>query len=153
MMVNAGREASAQRGARGRGQSKASIIAVVVIVACVLAGVAAWMLLGAGGQGARAVVHDGDGGTTNIELSGADETFTITTSLGTNVVRLEGGEVFVEEADCANHDCMKQGKISTPGQQIVCLPHKLWIEVVAADGQASSSSAEDVAQGFDTVAR
>ena len=100
-------------------------IAVAVVVAVALL---AWPRPAADGM--RAIVHDGDGATHELPLAQNTET-TITTSLGTNVVVVEDGAVYVRDADCPNHDCIRQGRISAPGGQIVCLPHQLWIEVVA----------------------
>lgn len=77
-----------------------------------------------------AVVHDADDKTYELPLD-TDQEITVQTDLGKNVVRVEGGKVSVVDSDCPNHDCMHQGAIDGSfGQQIVCLPHKLWIEVV-----------------------
>ena len=81
--------------------------------------------------GDRVLVHDGDGNVHELSLS-EDSTMTVETSLGTNVVEVKDGAVYVSAADCDNHDCMRQGKIDAPGKQIICLPHKLWIEIVSA---------------------
>ncbi len=81
--------------------------------------------------GDRVLVHDGDGNVHELSLS-EDSTTTVETSLGTNVVEVKDGAVYVSAADCDNHDCMRQGKIGAPGKQIICLPHKLWIEIVSA---------------------
>ena len=102
----------------------------------------------------RAIVHDGDGGVAELPLS-EDRELTVTASLGSNVVVVSGGAVFVAEADCDNQDCVRQGSLSAPGRQIICLPHKLWIEVVADDGEAGAMDPDSVAGGesFDAVAR
>ena len=44
-------------------------------------------------------------------------------------VRIEGGEVWLSEADCPNLLCVKTGKIRYAGQSIVCLPHKLAVRI------------------------
>lgn len=51
--------------------------------------------------------------------------------LGYNRVRTEGGFVFVEEADCPDKICVREGKIRYAGESIACLPHKLIITVEA----------------------
>ena len=48
---------------------------------------------------------------------------------GKNVVVIENGEVYMEDADCPDKLCMKQGRISGTGQTIVCLPHMLVVTV------------------------
>lgn len=109
---------------------------MAAVVLAVALGVFAW---GKIAGGAYAVIHDGDGGETKLALS-VDEELTITTSKGTNVVAVRNGKVSVVEADCPNHDCMRQGEIDSAGQQIICLPHELWIEVVSDDAGVLTAS-------------
>ena len=45
------------------------------------------------------------------------------------MIVIEKGEVYMEDADCPDKLCMKQGSISGTGQTIVCLPHKLVVTV------------------------
>ncbi len=49
---------------------------------------------------------------------------------GTNLLMIKNGEVWISEANCPNHDCVKQGKISMNGEMLVCLPHKLTVSIV-----------------------
>ena len=134
---------------------KANIIVGAVIAVAVVIAVAAvaWMSSGPDGSNARlrAIVHDGDGGVHELPL-GQDAEIAVTTSLGTNVVVVADGAVRVREADCANQDCVHQGSIAAPGRQIICLPHKLWIEVVAEGGEgASAMDVDSVAGGGDDL--
>ncbi len=136
------------KGAGGAGarSSRTNVIAIAVIVLLVAAGVGAWFAFGAASSGSGAnvaVVHDADGNELRFSLD-QDAQQTVSTSLGSNTVVVENGSVHVEEADCANHDCMKQGTINTPGQQIICLPHKLWIEVLTADGSTVGSAPSEL---------
>ena len=118
----------------------AAVIALVAIAALVAL---AWPRSG-GGDDMRVLVHDGDGEVHELQLDRDSET-TITTSLGTNVVVVEGGAVFVRDADCGNHDCIRQGRIDAPGHQIICLPHRLWIEVVGGNDAGGSMNPDAVA--------
>jgi hypothetical protein len=73
--------------------------------------------------------------TVNGEVYGTyslaeDRTVDVVTSYGRNVLRIEGGKVWVSEADCPNHDCVEKGAIAKTGQIILCLPHKLSVTVV-----------------------
>ena len=54
---------------------------------------------------------------------------------GTNTLVIKGGEAFVTHADCPDHLCIKQGKISKTGERIVCLPNRISIEVFGADDE------------------
>lgn len=49
----------------------------------------------------------------------------------TNVCQIEeDGTVSMTEADCPDHLCVKQGKIKEFGENIVCLPNKVVLEIV-----------------------
>lgn len=68
-------------------------------------------------------------GTFPLPEDGAREVLTVETPRGWNRIVLFRGTVAVEDADCPNRICQKQGAISRPGEVIACLPHKLLIEV------------------------
>ena len=118
-------------------------VGVVLAISLVIA-VAMHMTTGAGTGELRALVHDSDGKTYELPLSQEVRT-TITTSLGTNVILVEGGSVRISEADCPDLDCVRQGSLIAPGKQIICLPHKLWVEVVTDPGQASAMNTQIMA--------
>lgn len=46
-----------------------------------------------------------------------------------NTVVIKDGKVYMSEANCNGHDCIHQGKKSQTQQTIVCLPHKVLIEI------------------------
>ena len=50
---------------------------------------------------------------------------------GTNTLVISGGQVWLEDADCPDKLCVNMGKISSNGQSIVCLPHRVVIEISA----------------------
>ena len=144
-------------------KSRANMIVGAIVAAVLVAAVLAYALAQAGGGAAdgaqlRAVVHDGEGATYELPLS-QDAELPVTTALGTNVVVVENGAVYVREADCDNQDCVHQGKLSAPGHQIICLPHKLWIEVTAEGEGNGEMDVDAVADGsssegdLDVVAR
>ena len=109
-----------------------NIIAVLVIVAVALATAAAANALGSAVDARTAVIQDADGNTFTMPLS-QDDVLTVTSSAGTNVIEVQAGKVRVSEADCPNQDCVEQGWISKAGQQIVCLPHKLVVNITDED--------------------
>lgn len=126
-------------------KNRLSVIIVVAVVAVVAASVAAVMVFGAQTAADTAVVHASDGSVRELPLNQAG-TFSVTTDKGTNEIEVKDGQVRVVEADCPNHDCVEQGWISRASQQIVCLPHELWIEIVPAEGPGAQGAAS-----FDTV--
>lgn len=116
-----------------------NVIAVLVITAVALAAAAAANALGNAVDARTAVIQDADGNTFAMPLS-KDDVLTVTSSAGTNVIEVQSGKVRVSEADCPNQDCVDQGWISNAGQQIVCLPHKLVVNITDED----AASAYDV---------
>lgn len=56
---------------------------------------------------------------------------------GVNTVRIAAGRVDVESANCGNQVCVEHQPISRAGEQIVCLPHGLVIEVVREESEAT----------------
>lgn len=55
-----------------------------------------------------------------------------------NLIEVDGNRIHIREANCRDQLCVRQGWISSAGQTIVCLPHKLVIEVQASDGSEES---------------
>jgi hypothetical protein len=47
-----------------------------------------------------------------------------------NVIYIENGEVWVEEANCLNQICANHSNISKVGETIVCIPHRLILEII-----------------------
>lgn len=117
-------------------QRRQGVLASTLVLALIGAGIvgtlAATHYHGTTTPARMAVIHDGEGNTYTMPLD-VNDTKTVTTSLGTNVVTVANGEVFIAEADCDNLDCVEQGPISSADRQIVCLPHKLWVEIAAED--------------------
>ncbi len=58
---------------------------------------------------------------------------TYTLNGGTNILTIEDGYAYLSEADCPDHLCVKQGKISKTGQVITCLPNKLTVTVYGGE--------------------
>lgn len=54
-----------------------------------------------------------------------------------NLLVIEGGSVRLEDADCPDRLCVRQGAISRSGESIICLPHKL---VITIEGRAETDS-------------
>ena len=59
-----------------------------------------------------------------------DQTFTVETEKGRNVITVKDGKIAVTEASCPDHYCMARG-FCDKGAQIVCLPNKLVIEFLS----------------------
>ncbi len=53
----------------------------------------------------------------------------IDTPDGYNVLTIDGQNAYVSEADCENQVCVHTKPIADSGRQIVCLPHKVVIQM------------------------
>ena len=64
-----------------------------------------------------------------------ESTFRINTAGGYNDICVKNGEIWVEDADCPDKICVKSGKLNkNGGAPIVCLPHRLIIEISTESG-------------------
>lgn len=57
---------------------------------------------------------------------------------GSNTVVIENGTAYMKDADCPDKLCEKTGKISKNGETIVCLPHRVVIEIQGSEGNVDS---------------
>lgn len=48
---------------------------------------------------------------------------------GYNLLLISEGQVSVSDADCPDGLCIRQGAIARKGESIICLPHKLVIQI------------------------
>jgi hypothetical protein len=63
---------------------------------------------------------------------------------GTNLLIIQDGEAWIEEANCPDGLCKNMGKISQVGQSIICLPNKVVVEILDNEGEASGTLDVDV---------
>lgn len=76
----------------------------------------------------------------NIPLSTnkGEKKLNIKSSSGNNSISIRDNTIKVISADCKDDLCVKQGEISKVGESIVCLPHKLIIEIKGDEKDSSS---------------
>ena len=83
----------------------------------------------AGGQ----VVITSEGSEIGTYALAADNVIEIRTDSGYNKVVISGGQVEVTEADCPDKICANHAPIRYNHETIVCLPHKLVVEVIGGE--------------------
>lgn len=106
--------------------SKTDIFLLVVIaVTCAVAG----MFLIFGRDKGKQITISVDGKVIHTMELEKDGEYMVETEKGTNLVIIENGEAFVREADCPDRVCVKHKSISETGETIICLPHKLVVEI------------------------
>jgi len=105
---------------------------ILFLLLAAVAASAAWLLLRDGDTDAPTARILRDGVLLEeIDLSRVDEPYSLTLEdeSGRNVLSVERGRVCVSEADCPDQVCVKQGWVSSGAAPIVCLPHKLVVEL------------------------
>lgn len=113
---------------------------IVLIAALLLAALSAYILITcfAKKEGSNAVVKvDGE---VQCILNIKDDTQMTVTGYqgGNNIIVVKAGVVYMSDADCPDKLCVHMGKISKTGETIVCLPHRVVVEIVGAqDGYDS----------------
>ena len=111
---------------------------VIVLLLIAAVAVSAAVLLLRGGSAPSPVARITRDGVLleEIDLDKVDQpwSFTLEDGSGTNTVQVERGRIRVSEADCPDQVCVNRGWISDGTVPIICLPHKLMIEIVGGEG-------------------
>ncbi|MDY3006218.1 NusG domain II-containing protein [Anaerococcus porci] len=77
-----------------------------------------------------------------------DKTFKIEIGNGKyNVVEIKDGKVNMKEANCRDLICTHMPAISKGGETIVCLPHRLILEIIEEDDEKSKDDGIDKVVG------
>ncbi len=104
------------------------IIFAAVLIICIGAFIA---LRNSGAAGNIAVIRvDGDV-YKKIDLNTVAVAYDmeIKTKYGYNKINISSDGICVVESNCRDHICIDQGRVNTAGVPIVCLPHRLTIEI------------------------
>ncbi len=70
-----------------------------------------------------------DGQTVKTLSLDKDDEYVFESDKGYNIVVIKDGAVYVKEADCPDKICVNHKKISNVGEAVICLPHKLVVEI------------------------
>ncbi len=103
--------------------------AILIFSVCL----AAFLLFGyysfTGKQGENAVVSV-DGTVTATYSLAQDGIFPIRgTAGGMNTLVIRDGKACIQEADCPDKLCVRQGWIHRTGESVICLPHKVVVTI------------------------
>ena len=112
---------------------------LLLILGLLLAAAVMYLALRPGNQGAWAVVTV-DGREVGRYSLSEDVTVTIGEAVY-NVLQIADGQAAVIEANCGDHTCVRTGAVSREGETIVCLPHRLIVEIRGGDGSDFDATA------------
>ena len=63
-----------------------------------------------------------------------------------NVIAVKDGAVFMQEANCRDGLCIRQGKMRNGAKTIVCLPHKIVVQLTGDAPQSDNSDLDIIIQ-------
>ena len=105
------------------------IVAVVIFAAAVLF------------INTQLLVKEGSGNVVEVRVDGViygtyplyeDQRIHIDLTEGYNEVLIQDGQAVMIEADCNDLICLKTKAIDRPGQSIICLPHRVSVEILGS---------------------
>ncbi len=102
---------------------------LILVVLALVAAAGIWLFYSAGADHGQGVTITVDGSEEAFLPLDENDAVRIETEDGYNVVTVQDGEVFVTEADCRDQICVDHKKIDKVGETIVCLPHKMVVEI------------------------
>ena len=73
----------------------------------------------------------------------AEQAFTVDTPWGQNTVSVRPGGIRVSDADCPDRVCVNQGWLTGGRVPIVCLPHRLVIELAEGGNNNTQDTVAD----------
>lgn len=106
---------------------------------CLIAALAAFALILCGlqavfskGGGTVTVIQDGENAAVYSLSSNQEITF-YSEDGGYNILIIKDNEAYISDSDCPDKLCRQQGRIRKNGESIVCLPHRLVIEITEGE--------------------
>jgi len=70
-----------------------------------------------------------------IQLTKEEQTIEIRTDRGYNILKVHDYGIEMYDADCPDKVCLGFGFITRPKQTIVCLPHRVLVEIAGTSGE------------------
>lgn len=114
---------------------------LILVGAVLAAALAVYVLVNVLGRDGQTVVVTVDGTVIAEKPITVNDAVEIKDADGYNRVVIDNREVYMESADCPDKVCVKTGRISRAGETIICLPHKVVVEI-----KGGSSYDDSIAQ-------
>ena len=76
-----------------------------------------------------------------VELTEEEQTVEVKTDHGTNILKIHDHGIEMVEADCSDHVCLSFGFVTKRGDTIVCLPHRVLVELKSESVEESDTDA------------
>ena len=111
---------------------------VILILFFLIIAAAALIWLSAGRQSEQIARVTVDGTVAGLYPLDQDDTVTIGGVGGKNTLVIRDGQADMMEADCPDKVCVDHAPISHVGESIICLPHKVVVEIIAGEGETEN---------------
>lgn len=126
---------------------KADFLLFFVILAAAAIIAAAPLLLSSPDSGGLHVRITCGGEVVGIYPLEEDDAIEISRGGHLNLVTIDDGAVYMEYSDCRNQVCVDTGRITRPGDTIVCLPNRVVVEIISrTKGGAEDEAIDAVVQ-------
>jgi len=86
------------------------------------------------------IIVDGNEHSKYVLDDKIDKEIKVEVDEGYNIIHIHDGQVIVEESNCDNQLCVRKGVIEEPGELIVCLPHKVVVQITGTHEDLDSIS-------------
>lgn len=74
-------------------------------------------------------------GNDTMYYSLSDErTVELQTPVGKTVVKIEGGQAYIESSECENQICVRSGRVKKTGDTVICAPAGVAVMIVKSGG-------------------
>ena len=116
-----------------RNKIQTALLAAAAVIFLASAAASAYLLLRQ--KGKTVEIISGGNVIYTLDLSQEpDREITVEYEGRKNVIKLENGDIYMLEAECPDHTCIRTGRLSKAGVPIVCLPNKLMIRYTDGTG-------------------
>lgn len=106
------------------------LIAVVLVIALI-----SFMMIKVTQKDGKEVIVTVNGEEVYKTSIKKEQTYKIPVKNGTNIMQIKDGKVTMKQADCKDQICADHKAIEKSGETIVCLPHKVVIEIKSQNGK------------------
>lgn len=113
---------------------------LILMAAIVIIGLGISIFLAAGSHQGNKVEITKDGKLWGTYSLDGEHKITIRDGKELNVVKISGGKVTMESANCKNQVCVHHSPVSRTGESIVCLPHKIVVSIKGEDNEYDTIS-------------
>ena len=102
---------------------------LVAVLLIITAGLLAWIQFGVKKQGETVVIKVDGNVVKQLALKNDTEFDVSGYQGGTNHIVIQDNAVYMSDADCPDKLCVHTGTIHKTGETIVCLPHRVVVEL------------------------